>query len=215
MSIKACIFDLDGVLVDTAGYHFLAWRRLAREWGYELTEEQNEKLKGISRAESLERLLEWAGYYMTADEKTEAMDRKNRWYLELIQNMTPAEVLPGALDFVTAVRLAGLKTGLGSASRNAGVILHQTGLDKLLDVVVDGNHITRGKPDPQTFALGADALGVDRGETVVFEDAEAGVEAALAGGMKCVGVGSPDVLGKAHRVVPNLKSLTVQEVLAL
>ncbi|PUZ27599.1 beta-phosphoglucomutase [Chitinophaga costaii] len=210
--IQACIFDLDGVLVDTAVYHYQAWKRLANEMGFDFTEEQNEQLKGISRMDSLDKILGWGQQQKTPEEKALLAARKNGWYVEMIGKMTPAEILPGALDFLKAARAAGLKTGLGSASKNSALILERTGLLPYFDVLVDGNHVTKSKPDPEVFVTCAQQLGIANENCVVFEDAEAGVQAAKAAHMKCVGIGSTGALTSANRVVPDLVHLTPQDL---
>ncbi len=210
--IKACLFDLDGVIVDTAVYHYRAWKRLANELGFDFTEEENEKLKGISRVRSLELILSWGGVQKSEAEQEELAGRKNRWYVEMISRMKPEEVLPGAKEFLEAVKGAGLKTALGSASKNSGLILERTGLKPLFDAIVDGNTVTASKPDPQVFLKGAEALGVEPAACVVFEDALAGVEAAKAGGMKVVGIGSPRVLKEADLVVRGLYELRPEQL---
>lgn len=211
-NIKACIFDLDGVIVDTAVYHYKAWKRLANELGFDFTEEDNEKLKGVSRTRSLELILQWGGITKTETEKEELATRKNNWYVEMISKMTPDEVLPGAKEFLEACRADGIKTALGSASKNSGMILEKTGITHLFDAVIDGNKVSKPKPDPEVFLKGAEELGVAPGNCVVFEDAIAGVEAAIAGGMKVVGIGSPDVLGEADMVVKGLSEMTVEKL---
>lgn len=215
MNAKACLFDLDGVLVDTAVFHFQAWRRLARELGFDFTEHQNEQLKGISRMESLDRILAWGGVTLSDDEKTHWATTKNGWYLELVGQMTPANVLPGARDFLNQCRSAGLKTALGSASKNARLILETTGLLRCFDAVIDGTKTSRSKPDPEVFLLGAQALGVNPADCVVFEDAVAGVEAARRGGMKAIGVGSPTVLAEADHVIAGFADFTVNRLFEL
>ncbi|MGZ3873553.1 MAG: beta-phosphoglucomutase, partial [Mucilaginibacter sp.] len=199
--IKACIFDLDGVIVDTAVYHYKAWKRLAGELGIDFTEKDNERLKGVSRVRSLEIILEIGGVTKTAEEQEVLATRKNNWYVEMINRMTPAEILPGAKEFLAACRAAGIKTALGSASKNSMTILDKIGLAGMFDAIVDGNHVSKAKPDPEVFLKGAEAVGIPPAECVVFEDAIAGVEAALNAGMKVVGIGSPDVLSKADLVV--------------
>lgn len=200
--VKACIFDLDGVIVDTAKFHFLAWRRLGREFGFDLTEEENEGLKGISRAKSLDILLEKSGVEATPEEREDMMARKNGWYLEYVNTMNAGDTLPGVSDFLDKVKASGRKMALGSASKNAVPILRRIDLLKTFDAVIDGTKVTRGKPHPETFLLGAEALYVAPENCVVFEDASAGIEGALAAGMYAVGVGTPEVLGKAHLVIP-------------
>jgi beta-phosphoglucomutase len=210
--IKACIFDLDGVIVDTAVYHYKAWKRLANELGFDFTEHDNEKLKGVSRTRSLELILKWGGVTKTAAEQHELATRKNQWYVDMINHMTPDEILPGAKEFLEACRDAGIKTALGSASKNSMMILDKTGLTHLFDVVIDGNKVSKAKPDPEVFLKGAEALGVDPTECVVYEDAIAGVEAAIKGGMKVVGIGSPEVLGEANLVLNGLNEMTLEKL---
>jgi len=210
--IKACIFDLDGVIVDTAVYHYKAWKRLANELGFDFTEHDNEKLKGVSRMASLDLILQWGGLTKTDAEKQELADKKNAWYVDMINHMTPAEILPGAKEFVESCKSAGIKTALGSASKNAGTILEKVGIDHLFDVVIDGNQVSKPKPDPEVFLKGAEELHIPPANCVVFEDAIAGVEAAIAGGMKAVGIGSPDVLGEANLVVKGLNEMTIEKL---
>lgn len=211
-TIKACIFDLDGVIVDTAIYHYKAWKRLANELGFDFTEEQNEKLKGVSRARSLELILQWGGITKTETEKEALATQKNNWYVAMISHMTPAEILPGAKEFLQSCRDAGLKTALGSASKNSMMILEKIGMVNMFDAVIDGNKVTKPKPDPEVFIKGAAELGILPANCVVFEDAIAGVEAAIAGGMKAVGIGSPAVLGGANLVVSGLNKMSLQQL---
>ncbi|MCR9288169.1 MAG: beta-phosphoglucomutase [Bacteroidetes bacterium] len=210
--IKACIFDLDGVIVDTAKYHFIAWKRLAAEFGYELTEAQNEKLKGVSRMGSLELLLEWAGVKKTEEEKFEMTERKNIWYRALIKEMDSSEILEGVMPFLENLKENKISFALGSASKNSNTILEQVGLSDCFEAVVDGNKTTRSKPDPQTFELGAEALHLKSEECIVFEDSQKGIEAALRGGFYAVGIGEEEVLSKAHLVIPNFIGLTFENI---
>jgi beta-phosphoglucomutase len=212
MDLKACIFDLDGVIVDTAKYHFMAWRRLAKELGFEFTLADNEALKGVSRMASLEILLRVGGLMPGEKEKEELAARKNRWYVEFITGMTPDEILPGSIRLLKQLRKEGILTAIGSASKNARTILDGIKITDMFDVIVDGNKIHTAKPDPEVFVTGARELNTDPSCCVVFEDAQAGVEAALAGGMKCVGVGDPKLLGKADLVFPNLRKITVSQL---
>jgi beta-phosphoglucomutase len=208
-----CIFDLDGVLVDTAKYHYLAWKRLAKALGLDFSEQHNERLKGVSRMASLEILLEVGGIKgLSEEEKQTLAAKKNTWYVEYISKMTPDEILPGVLDFLQQLKAVHVKTALGSASRNAPLILERTGLARFFDAIIDGNTITKAKPDPEVFLLGAQALGAPADRCVVFEDAEAGIEAALRAGMKCVGVGNPDILHKAMVVIPGFEGVTWEEL---
>ena len=214
--IKACIFDLDGVIVDTAVYHYKAWKRLANELGFDFTEHQNEQLKGVSRMASLELILGWGNVTgKTQAEKEDMATRKNDWYTEMIGKMTPAEILPGAKEFVQSCRDAGIKTAIGSASKNTPTILNKLNLIPLFDAIIDGNSVTNPKPDPEVFLKGAEAVGVIPAECVVFEDAVAGIEAALNGGMKAVGIGSPETLTKANVVVSGLDKFNLEMLDAL
>jgi beta-phosphoglucomutase len=214
-AIEACIFDLDGVIVDTAVYHFKAWKRLANELGANFTEAENEQLKGISRVRSLELILGWAGIEKSAAEQQVLATRKNDWYVEMITHMKPEEILPGAKELLEALRAAGIKTALGSASKNAGVILEKVGLIHLFDVLVDGNVVSASKPDPEVFLKGAEGLQIAPQKCVVFEDAIAGVQAAKAGRMKVIGIGDPAVLHEADLVVSNLTEINLQRLQAL
>lgn len=210
--IKACLFDLDGVLVDTAKYHYLAWKRLADEFGFEFTEEHNERLKGVSRMASLDILLEIGGLQLEESEKIQLAERKNSWYFEYISKMDPSEILPGALSLLQECRDEGIRIALGSASKNAMTILQNTNLTSYFDAIIDGTVTTSAKPDPEVFLLGAKELGIPEAECVVFEDAEAGIEAAIRAGMRTVGIGSAATLGKANLVIPSLRDMSVQRL---
>lgn len=212
--IKACIFDLDGVIVDTAKYHFKAWRRLANELGFDFTEEENEQLKGVSRVESLNLILKWGRKEENDEEvKTVMADKKNAWYLEYIERMTSDEILPGAEAFIRDAKSKGIKIVLGSASKNSRLILERIGVIHLFDAIMDGNSTTKSKPDPEVFLMGAQAVGLDPKECIVFEDAEKGIEAALNGGFYTVGVGNADVLDDAHIVIPGFEYIEYSEVI--
>ncbi len=215
MAITAFLFDLDGVLVDTARFHYQAWRRLANELGFDISESFNETLKGISRMESLDLILAQGNLILPDDRKLQLAAQKNEWYLELVNRMTPGDILPGVPEFFAQVRQAGLKTALGSVSKNAGLILERVGMTDVFDALIDGNKITRSKPDPEVFLTGAAELNVQPADCVVFEDAVAGVEAAKRAGMRAVGIGSPELLTRADLVVPGFADLTVAQVLAM
>lgn len=208
-TVSACIFDLDGVIVDTAKYHYLAWKRLAQELGFEFSVEHNERLKGVSRMTSLDILLEVGGLAFSQAEKEVMAARKNEWYLEYIVRMTPEEILPGVVDFLTMLSSKGIKIALGSASKNAMLILERVQLQSYFDAVIDGNKALKAKPDPQVFLLAANELKQAPASCVVFEDAAAGIEAAKAAGMRCVGIGSADVLNQADKVVPGFINATI------
>jgi beta-phosphoglucomutase len=209
MRTQACIFDLDGVIVDTAKYHFLAWKRLADKLGILFTEKDNERLKGVSRMESLDIILEIGNRKLDADLVQEYATLKNKWYVEYITRMTPDEILPGAVRFISELRNADIRVALGSASRNTPMILDRVGMNDLFDAVADGNIVRNAKPDPEVFIKAAEMVGVDPLNCVVFEDAIAGVEAALNAGMICIGIGSAKVLTEAHYVVSGLNEMSL------
>jgi len=213
--IKACLFDLDGVIVDTAKYHYIAWRELAKELGFDFTEKDNERLKGVSRMTSLEILLEIGGVTLTDEEKLRLADKKNENYRTFILKMKPDEILPGAKSFLKELKAKDIKIALGSASKNAMTILNRLELTNFFEAIIDGTKVSEAKPNPEVFLKGAEALKVKPEECVVFEDAEAGVEAALAGNMRCVGIGSADVLGKAHMVVDGLHQMDYNKLISL
>lgn len=206
-SMKAALFDLDGVIVDTAKYHYLAWRELATRLGFDLSEEQNEQLKGVSRMESLEVILRLGGVTLSDAEKVRQASIKNDRYVEMVRRIDPSEILPGAKEYLLQLRARGVKTALGSASKNAEIILQNLGIRPLFDAVIDGNQVSKSKPDPEVFLLGARALGVAPSDCVVYEDAAAGVAAAKAGGMRAVGIGRPENLPDADLVVSGLHAL--------
>jgi beta-phosphoglucomutase len=207
MKISACIFDLDGVLVDTAKYHYLAWQRLAKEYGFGFSPIQNERLKGVSRIQSLEILLEIGGVKLTETQKQKAAEKKNKWYVEYISKLTPDEILPGAYELLIELKTHKIKIAIGSASKNVGMIMKRIELDNFFDAVIDGTKVSKAKPDPEVFLTAALELNVPPAECIVFEDALAGVEAAKNGGMKCIGVGEKEVLFAADLVVPSLNGL--------
>ena len=209
LTMKGAIFDLDGVIVDTAKYHYLAWKRLAEELGFEFTEEHNERLKGVSRMRSLEILLEVGGLTFSADEKARLAEKKNNWYVEYISRMDESELLEGARQYLEGQKEKGIKIALGSASKNAPIILDNLKITELFDVVIDGNKVSKAKPDPEVFLLGAKELGLAPSDCVVFEDAEAGIEAAKRAGMKTVGIGNRKILREADMVVRGLYELVV------
>jgi len=192
--IKGFLFDLDGVIVDTAVFHFQAWRRLAQKLGGDFTEEQNEQLKGVSRVDSLKKIIEWTGATVSDEEFQTLMVEKNEWYLELVQGLGPQDALPGALGFLQTAYDQGIKIALGSASKNAPMILEKLGITPLFTAIIDGNNVVNGKPHPEVFLKGAEALGLEPSECVVFEDSIAGVQAAKTGGMSSVGIGDAETL---------------------
>jgi beta-phosphoglucomutase len=200
-TMRAAIFDLDGVIVDTAKYHYLAWKRLANQLGFDFSEADNERLKGVSRMRSLEILLEIGGLKMDEADREAMASRKNEWYVQYISNMTPAELLPGAVDYIAFLKSKGMKIAIASASKNAPLILDRLKIGYLFDVVIDGTKASKAKPDPEVFIRAAADLGIPNEECVVFEDAEAGIEAARRAGMGNVGVGKPANLTDADIVI--------------
>jgi len=210
--IKACIFDLDGVIVDTAKFHFQAWKRLADEEGIPFTEHDNEQLKGISRMESLDILLGLGSRKVDEKSRVEMATRKNEWFVEYITAMKPDEIFPGVKELLEELRKKNYKVGLASSSKNAGTVLDRLGIASLFDCVVDGTMIKKSKPDPEVFLLAADRLNVIPDKCVVFEDAEAGVEAAHRAGMKSVGIGSPTILGEAEIVIPRTGDFRIEQL---
>jgi len=212
MKIKGCIFDLDGVIVDTAKYHYLAWKKLATMLNIDFTEADNERLKGVSRMASLEIILEIGNRICDEGTKEEYASLKNKWYLDYINRMTPDEILPGSLEFISELKNSGIKVALGSASRNTPLILERLGIGSLFDGIADGNVVSKAKPDPEVFLTAAKMIGVPPEECMVFEDAVAGVEAAIKAGMRCVGIGSEKTLKDAHFVVSGLDKLNLRKL---
>lgn len=210
-----CLFDLDGVLVDTAVYHYQAWKALANGLGFDFTEEQNEHLKGVNRMKSLEMILNWGKITKTELELAELAAGKNEQYVGMISKMTAAEVLPGTLPLLEQLKAAGIKIALGSASKNSGLILERTNLAHFFDAIIDGNHVNASKPDPEVFLKGAAALELEPAHCIVFEDAQAGIQAAINGGMKVIGVGQQENLKGANMVIKDLSEINVQEIIAL
>jgi beta-phosphoglucomutase len=214
MTIKyqAGLLDLDGVIVDTAKYHYLAWRNLAHQLGFEFTEKDNQRLKGVSRIRSLEILLEVGGLTLDAERKIELAKQKNEEYVAYIKQLDRSELLPGAEACLQQLREMGIKTALGSASKNAPLILKNLEIAHLFDAIIDGNKVSKVKPDPEVFLLGAQAIGVPAAACVVFEDAEAGLQAARTAGMYAVGIGRAEELPSADIVFPGLNAVNVAEL---
>ena len=202
---RAFVFDLDGVITDTAHLHFVAWRDLAASAGVPFDAAFNEQLKGVSRVDSLERILAHSARRYTADDKAEMAARKNAQYLTLVERMTPADLLPGALEALHAARAAGCGVALASASKNAALVLERLGIAPAFDHVVDANLIAQSKPHPEVFLEAARALGDDPADCVGIEDAVAGIQAVRAAGMFALGVGDARVLTEADQVVPDLR----------
>ncbi|MFT3948227.1 MAG: beta-phosphoglucomutase [Agriterribacter sp.] len=210
--LRTYIFDLDGVLVDTAFHHFKAWKKLAGTLGIDFTAQQNESLKGISRMESLKLILGWGGLSLPEEKMKELADRKNEWYIDMLSTMSASDILPGVTKLLAALRESGIKTALGSVSRNAAFILERTGLSVYFDVVVDGCTVAASKPDPTVFLTAASLLGEKPENCLVFEDAVSGIRAARAAGMRVIGVGNAAVLEESDLVIPNFSTLTLNDI---
>lgn len=210
---QAVIFDLDGVITDTARMHFLAWKRLADRESIPFDEQFNERLKGVDRLGSLELILSQSGRTYAATDKVAMAEEKNAYYQELVSAMTPDDLLPGALSALDSVRAAGLKTGLASVSKNASTVLDRLGIAERFDYVVDAGTVAKGKPDPEIFLLAAHRLNAQPARCIGVEDAVAGVQSIKAAGMYAVGIGEPAVLLKADLVIPGLLAFNVAEVL--
>ena len=205
--MKAFIFDLDGVLVDTAKYHYIAWKTIGTSFNFNLTETQNEGLKGISRTDSLDLMLEWAETEMNLEQKEVLLCQKNEHYLELIQEMDRTEILPGVLTILDFTKKNNMPVALGSASKNAQLILKKLDLLPYFDSIVDGTHVTHSKPNPEVFLLGAKNLNTPANRCVVFEDAAAGVAAAKTAQMVAVGIGDAKELAAADYIFSSLESI--------
>lgn len=213
--IQAVIFDLDGVLVDTAHYHFLAWQRLANELGIPFTEAENEKLKGVSRMRSLEIILELGNRKLSAPEMNRLADKKNGWFVEYIETMRADEIFPGVKEYIQALREKKIRVALASSSKNAPTVLQRLHITDLFDALVDGTMIVHTKPDPEIFLLAARKLNVLPSSCLVFEDAQAGVDAALSAGMRCVGVGVPGALQGATFNAAAATEFTLEQILRI
>jgi len=210
IDIKGVIFDMDGVIVDTAGHHFKAWKVVVNKLGFDIDESFDERLKGVGRMTCLDIILEHGKVTKTEEEKIAIADEKNNLFLEFISQIDETEILPGVSRFLDELDENNIPFALGSASKNAPKILKRTGLTDRFKAVVDGNSISKPKPNPEVFLKGADELGLDPSDCVVFEDAYNGVEAAKNGGFYCVGVGPESILGKADFCINSFEELTLE-----
>lgn len=208
MNKKAFIFDLDGVIVDTAKYHYLAWRKLANSMGFDFTIEQNEQLKGTSRIKSLEKILAWGHKSVSEDEFVRLMTRKNEDYLTYIDKMNTDEILPDVNKTLDFLRDAKQPIALGSASKNARTILEKVDILDKFDSIVDGNDVTKAKPDPEVFLIAAKQLQVEPKNSIVFEDAVAGIQAANTAGMVSIGIGDKETLHEADYVFKDFTEIS-------
>ena len=209
MNKKAFIFDLDGVIVDTAKYHFLAWQKLAQELGIEFTPEHNEELKGVSRVRSLDIILELGNVTASQEDKNKWLVQKNEDYLSYLVNIDQSEILPGVLPVLHYLKDKNQLIALGSASKNARPILEKTGIIEFFDAIVDGNDVANAKPDPEVFLQAAKLLNATNENSIVFEDSVAGVQAANIANMISVGIGDDKIL---HEAKYNFQDFTFIDV---
>lgn len=204
---KAFIFDLDGVIVDTAKYHFLAWQKIAQELHIDFTHEHNELLKGVSRVRSLDIILELGHVHATPEQKAVWLHQKNEDYLSYLVHMDASELLPGVLSVLHFLKDKGQSIALGSASKNARPILEKTGIMPLFDAIVDGNDVTNAKPDPEVFIQAAQKVGVSNENSIVFEDSVAGIQAANIAQMTSIGIGEAAILHEAQYIFNNFTEI--------
>jgi beta-phosphoglucomutase len=215
MRVEAVILDLDGVVVTTDEFHYQAWQRLAGEEGVSFDRKINNRLRGVSRMESLTILLEKAKRKYSDKEKKEMAARKNLYYFDLLdEKLKPDGVLPGAMDFMEELKAHGIKVAIGSSSKNGMMILQKVGMDAYFDAVVDGNDITKSKPDPEVFLIAAKRLDIEPWDCLVIEDTEAGVAAGIAAGMKVFAVGAAADDERADVSAPSLEHISADEIIA-
>lgn len=210
--ISACIFDFDGVIVDTTMYHYLSWKRLALQLGFDFTEEQNEAMKGISRMDSLDVVLAIGDINVSQKEKIKMAHVKNEWYKEYLESVDSGVILPGVTDFLSELNGKNIPIALGSASRNAKFVMSKIGISDMFDAIFDGNDTVKSKPDPEIFLKGAEALGKDPKDVLVFEDSFKGIVAAKTGGFLACGVGDKDILHNADFTIKSFEKFNYDEL---
>jgi len=215
MEVKGFIFDLDGVLVDTAKYHFRSWQRISDSLGFSLDNKVAEQLKGSNRTASLEIVLDAGNIKATENEKTVLAKKKNNWYLDSLKNLDHSVVLPGVSDLLNQLANKGIPMAVGSASRNATIILERLGMSHYFRSIIDGNMVMRFKPDPEVFTSVARDLQLREDQCVIFEDSQKGIRAANEGGFRVIGIGSETHLNQANAVIPSLVDQNYQSILAL
>ena len=211
MNKTGFIFDLDGVLTNTAEYHYLSWLRLAQEEGIPFTREDNEALRGVPRQASL--MLVLKGRKVSEAQMLEMLERKNSYYQEYLTEITPADILPGVMDFLDEAKASDILLGVGSASKNARTVLDRLEITSLVDVLGDGHSVVNAKPAPDLFVWVAGGFGLNPARCIVFEDAEAGIEAALKGGFRAFGIGPIERVGKAHQIREDMRGLRLADVI--
>lgn len=205
--IEAVLFDLDGVLVDTAKYHYQAWKSIANKWNFKLTPTHNENLKGVSRVDSLKKIFKWAGVTLKVKEMEPHLEEKNKMYLEHIAKLSQKDLLPGVLQWLQYLKQNQINIGLGSASKNARLILEKLEIHSYFQTLVDGNHVKKSKPDPEVFIIGSHNLGVPPEKCLVIEDSLAGVEAAQRAQMKTLAIGDEQQFQRADFCFPSLDEI--------
>jgi beta-phosphoglucomutase len=213
MKISAVIFDLDGVIVSTDEFHYQAWKQISDQEKIYFDREINERLRGVSRMESLEIILSHSDKIYNEKDKEQLAQRKNEVYCELLNKLSPNDILPGVINLILSLKAKDIKIAIGSSSKNTPYILEKIGLATSFDAIADGNGIKKSKPDPEVFLLAAEKLGVSPVECVVIEDAQAGIDAAIAAGMKAVGVGTAASCVNAHLKLVDLSDLNIDELL--
>jgi len=211
VNIKAFIFDMDGVITDTVPYHYESWKRLSEEENIPFTKEDNEQLLGRSRLDSLRIFLK--GKKITPHREAEMLEKKNQYFHELIKNLNEQDLIPGIKDLLLAIRKLGLKLSVASSSKNAKFIISKLGIAHLFDCIIDGNLVTKAKPEPELFLKTADCIAVSPCNCIVVEDSAAGVEAALRANMKVIGIGPEERVGKATFRYNNIKEINLTEIL--
>ena len=211
--IKGLIFDLDGVIADTAHLHYKAWYEIGQQWGFNLSISQNEELKGISRKDSIIKIANWAGRNLSEAELEDLAKKKNEKYLKFCENMGTGDILPGVYDFIITCGKKGFKLAVGSASKNAKFILQKLGIDDLFSIIVDGNMVEKSKPDPEVFLKGAEILNLKPNSCVVFEDSQSGIQAAINAGMFSVGVGQKH-LESCNHMIENFNGFSPEKLIS-
>ena len=211
---KGFVFDLDGVITDTAKFHYIAWKELGHELGIEIDLQFNEQLKGISRMDSLERILVHGGREndFTAEQKEELAGKKNQHYVTLLQKLTPEDLLPGVKDFLDQAQALGIPCAIASASKNALFILEKLGVIDEFDAIVDPATLTKGKPDPEIFVKACELIHVAPGDAIGFEDAQAGIQGIKGAGMYAVGVSTGEALEGADKIITHFTEITAKEL---
>ncbi len=214
--IKAVLFDLDGVLVSTDEYHYLSWKKISTEEGFDFFDHEfNHKFRGVSRMECVEIITKASGKLYSREQKQGIADRKNRYFAESLATVTEEALLPGARTALKELKKRDIRTAVASNSRNAVTIINQVHIAHLLDAIVDGHQIENSKPDPEVFLLAAEKVGVSPDHCLVVEDAVAGIESARRAGMKALGIGTKERLPNASIVIPDLSAIAVDELLKL